>query len=50
MPSLIRLLVFIGVVGGIAYGAMFALANLVEPKPREMVVTVPPDRFIKQQR
>jgi hypothetical protein len=28
---------------------MFALASLVEPKPREMVVTVPPDRFVKQQ-
>jgi hypothetical protein len=49
MPSLIRVLVFVGVVCGIAYAAMFALANLVDPKPREMVVTVPPDRFVKQQ-
>jgi hypothetical protein len=50
MPSLIRLLVFVGVIFGLGYGAMFALATLVDPKPREMVVTVPPDRFVKQQR
>jgi hypothetical protein len=50
MPSLIRLLVFLGIVGGLGYGVMFALATLVEPKPREMVVTVPPDRFVRQQR
>jgi hypothetical protein len=50
MPSLIRVLVVVGVIFGIAYGAMFALATLVDPKPREMVVTVPPDRFVKQQR
>jgi hypothetical protein len=50
MPSLIRLLVFVGLIFALAYGAMFALATLVDPKPREMVVTVPPDRFVKQQR
>jgi len=27
---------------------MFALAALVDPKPRQITVTVPPDRFIKQ--
>jgi hypothetical protein len=26
---------------------MFALANFVEPKPREITVTVPQDRFVK---
>jgi hypothetical protein len=50
MPSLIRVLVVIGVIFGLGYGAMFALVTLVDPKPREMVVTVPPDRFVKQQR
>jgi hypothetical protein len=48
MPSLFRLLVAIGVIGGLIYGAMFVLANFVEPKPREITVTVPPDRFVKQ--
>ena len=50
MPSLIKLLAVVGVIAGLAYGTMFALVTLVDPKPREMVVTVPPDRFIKQQR
>jgi hypothetical protein len=50
MPSLIRVLVVVGIIFGLGYGAMFALVALVDPKPREMVVTVPPDRFVKQQR
>jgi hypothetical protein len=49
MPTLIKLLATIGVIVGIGYAAMYALASLVEPRPREMVVTVPPDRFVKQQ-
>jgi len=48
MPTLIKLLATIGVIVAIGYAAMFALASLVEPRPREMVVTVPPDRFVKQ--
>jgi hypothetical protein len=50
MPSLIRVLVVVGIIVGLGYGAMFALATFVDPKPREMTVTVPPDRFVKQQR
>jgi hypothetical protein len=41
MPTLFRLLALIAVVAGIAVGAMFALATLVEPEPREMSVTIP---------
>jgi hypothetical protein len=47
MPSLFRLLVVLGVLGGFAYGAIFALATLVEPKPREITVTIPQDRLAK---
>ena len=47
MPSLIRLLVLLGLLGGLAYGAVVSLAMLVEPKPREITVTVPQDRLIK---
>jgi hypothetical protein len=47
MPSLFRLIVALGIIGGVVYGAMFALANFVDPKPREITVTVPPDRFVK---
>jgi hypothetical protein len=47
MPSLIRLLVVLGILSGIGYGAVFALATLVEPKPREITVTVPQDKLAK---
>jgi hypothetical protein len=36
------------VICGIVYGVIFALANFVNPKSREMSVTIPPDRFIKK--
>ena len=48
MPSLLRFLAAIGIIAGIGYGIIFALAYLVDPKPREISVTVPPDRFYKQ--
>lgn len=47
MPSLIRLLMVVGLLGGAAYGAMFALANFVQPKPREMTITIPAQRLAK---
>jgi len=47
MPSLIRLLVVLGILSGIGYGAVFALATLVEPKPREITVTIPQDKLAK---
>ena len=49
MPSLMKLLAVVGVIAALGYGAMFALATFVDPKTRQMVVTVPPDRFIKPQ-
>jgi len=48
MPSLFRFLTVVGIIAGIGYGALFALANFVNPKPREMTVTIPPDRFHKR--
>lgn len=47
MPSLMRLLMALGLLGGLAYGAMFTLVKFVEPQPREISVTVPMDRFLK---
>jgi hypothetical protein len=37
----------LGLLGGVAYGALFALATLVEPKPREISVTIPQDKLNK---
>ena len=48
MPSLFRFLFFIGLIAGIAYVAVFSLANFVKYQPREIIVTVPPDKFLKQ--
>jgi hypothetical protein len=48
MPSLIRLLTLVGVLGGLTYGGMFLLATWFDLKPREITVTIPPDRFAKQ--
>ena len=48
MPSLFRFLLAVAVIVGVVYGAIFALANFVNPKPREMTVTIPPDKFLKK--
>jgi hypothetical protein len=50
MPSLFRLLLVLGIIAGIGYAIVFALATFVDPKTREISVTVSPDKFIKQQR
>ena len=48
MPSLFRFLTVLAIIVGIVYGTIFALANFVSPKSREMTVTIPPDRFLKK--
>ena len=48
MPSLFRFLTAIGIIAGVGYGIVFALANFVKPKPREMIVTIPADKFLKK--
>lgn len=50
MPSLFRFLIFVGLLGGLGYGAVFALANFVRHNPREIIVTVPQDKFLKPPR
>ena len=48
MPSLFHLLTVVAVIGGIVYGVIFVLANFVNPKPREMTINIPPDKFLKK--
>jgi hypothetical protein len=50
MPSLFRFLVLVGLLGGLAYAAVFSLATFVQYKPREISVTIPQDKFLKPQR
>jgi hypothetical protein len=48
MPSLIRFLTLVAVIVGLIYGGIFALATFFDPEPREITVTVPPDKFQKR--
>src|SRR3569623_3627794 len=50
MPSLFRFLMFIGLIGGLAYGAVFSLATFVKYQQREIIVTLPADKFVKQRK
>ncbi len=47
MPSLVRFLTVIAVVAAIIYAGVYVLAHFVEPKPREITVSIPPDKFFK---
>ena len=48
MPSLFRFLTVVAIIVGVVYGAIFALANFVNPKPREMSISIPADKFLKK--
>lgn len=47
MPSLFRFLTVVAIVAGVIYGGIYALANFVNPKPREMTITIPQDKLKK---
>jgi hypothetical protein len=47
MPSLLRLLTVIAIIAATIYGGLYALAHFVQPKPREISVSIPPDKFFK---
>jgi hypothetical protein len=48
MPSLFRFLTVLAIIGGLIYGAIYALANFVTPGSREMSVTIPQTKFLKE--
>jgi hypothetical protein len=50
MPSLLRLLLVLGIICGLGYAAMLALVTFVNPKPREITVSVPLDHLDRQHR
>jgi hypothetical protein len=47
MPSLVRFLTVIAVAAAVIYAGLYSLAHFVHPKPREISVTIPPDKFFK---
>jgi hypothetical protein len=48
MPSLLRLLTIVVLLCAIVYGGLYALAHFVQPKSREISVSIPPDKFFKE--
>ena len=48
MPSLLRFLSVVALIGGLVYGTMYVLANWFDPKPREITVSITPDKFSKE--
>jgi len=47
MPSLLRFLAAIAILCAVVYGGLYVLAHFVQPQPREISVTIPPDKFFK---
>jgi hypothetical protein len=47
MPTTFRFLMAVGALAALGYGVVFMLANVLEPAPREITVTVPPSRYAK---
>ena len=45
MPSLFRFVLILAVLAGAGYAAMFALATMVEVKPRPMEQAIPASRL-----
>ncbi len=45
MPTLTRLVTFLALAAAIVYGAMYALANFVEPDTREITVEIPSSKL-----
>ncbi len=44
VPTLFRFLFVVAILAGLGFAAMFALATLVNPEPREITVPVPTQR------
>jgi hypothetical protein len=45
VATLFRLLLVLTVLAGLGFAAMYALATLVQPDVREMIVPIPADRL-----
>ncbi|NVK34144.1 MAG: hypothetical protein HWE23_06680 [Rhodobacteraceae bacterium] len=45
MPTLTRLILVLIILGALGYGAVYGLANLVEPQKREMTVRIKKEGF-----
>lgn len=48
MPSLFRFLIVVGSLAGLIYATMFTLANFISPTPREITVTISPEKYLRK--
>ncbi|MGE0565992.1 MAG: histidine kinase [Pseudolabrys sp.] len=48
MPSLFRFLFVVAILCGAGYAVVYSLAHFVPLKPREITVTITPDKFLKR--
>lgn len=47
MPTTFRFLMVIAALAATGYAVLFVLANVLEPRPQDITVTVPPARYAK---
>ncbi len=45
MLSLLRFLLFVGLIVGAVYGALYVLAEVIEPPNQEIIIPVPQQEF-----
>jgi hypothetical protein len=45
VPTLFRFFATLAILAGLVFAAMFALANFVQPTPREMTVSIPASKL-----
>jgi hypothetical protein len=45
VPTLFRFLIVVAILAGLGFAAVFALATLVDPQPREITVPIPSNRL-----
>jgi hypothetical protein len=47
MPTTFRFLMAAAALAAALYSVLFMLANVLEPTPQDVIVTVPPSRYAK---
>ncbi len=47
MPSLIRFVLTVAILGALGYGSLLALVTFVEPQQHEMTITIPANKLNK---
>lgn len=45
VPTLIRFIVILAILGGLVFGGMLALVTFVQPEPREITEILPPAKL-----